>query len=264
MTLPPAKSYVDYQAVEVLLSLQQVRSDAPDEMTFLTIAQSMELMYKATHFEADVLRNHIAADRIEEAITSGERIRALIGLITNSWNVYATITPVGYLGFRDVLGTGSGFQSPSYRLLEFALGNRVAALAEHHRDTPWAWAMIEAEYAKPSVWDETNRLLARRSYDIPAALIERDWTEWYEPSEAVERAWLAAYGERSDEQLIRLGERLVDVAMQFSEFRAKHLLVVERTMGWRPGTGGTSGVGWLRTITEHRFFPELWSMRTAL
>jgi tryptophan 2,3-dioxygenase len=264
MTLPPATSYVEYQAVETLLELQHVRSDAPDEMTFLTIAQAMELMYKATHFEADVLRNHIAADRVEEAITSGERIRALIGLITESWNVYATITPVGYLQFRDALGTGSGFQSPSYRLLEFALGNRVAALADHHRNTPWAWTLIEAEYAKPSVWDETNRLLARRGYDIPASVVDCDWAEPYEPSTAVEHAWLAIYSAGTDTQLIRLGERLVDVAMQFSEFRAKHLLVVERTMGWRPGTGGTSGVGWLRTITEHRFFPELWSMRTAL
>jgi tryptophan 2,3-dioxygenase len=263
MTLPPARDYVEYQSNEEILSLQITRSDAADEPTFLTIAQAMELMYKATHGEASALRGYIAEDRIEDAITIGERVVALLGLATHSWNVYATMTPLGFLEFRHVLGTGSGFQSISYRLLEFSLGNRVPELAKHHEGMPWAWALIEAEYAKPSVWDEALRLIARRGFAVPADVLDRDWTVQYEPRPEVEAAWAEVYNS-GDAQLIRLGERLIDIAMQFSEFRAKHLLVVERTMGWRPGTGGTSGVGWLRAITEHRFFPELWSMRTTL
>ncbi|MFN0180492.1 MAG: tryptophan 2,3-dioxygenase [Gemmatimonadales bacterium] len=264
MSLPPAKDYAEYQSVEELLSLQRVRTGEHDEMTFMTIAQAMELGYKAAHLEAVAMRDHLAMDRVDDAITMGSRVATLIELFTTCWNVYATMTPLAYLGFRDALGKGSGFQSVSYRLLEFALGNRVAALANHHRDIPWAWALIEAEQSRPSLWDETNRLLARRGHPIPAALVERNWAEQYEAHPEVEQAWLGIYRSGEDPQLIRLGERLVDVAMRFSEFRAKHLLIVERTMGWRPGTGGTSGVGWLRTITEHRFFPELWSMRTLL
>jgi tryptophan 2,3-dioxygenase len=154
MTLPPARDYVEYQSNEEILSLQITRSDAADEPTFLTIAQAMELMYKATHGEASALRRYLAEDRVEEAITIGERIVALLNLTTHSWSVYATMTPLGFLEFRHVLGTGSGFQSISYRLLEFSLGNRIPELAKHHEGMPWAWALIEAEYAKPSVWDE--------------------------------------------------------------------------------------------------------------
>jgi tryptophan 2,3-dioxygenase len=264
MSLPPAQDYVEYQSLEQLLSLQKTRSVAHDEQTFLTIAQAMELTYKAAHFEAAAMRDRLAHDQVEEAITLGERVSTLIELFTTCWNVYATMTPMSYLQFRDVFGKGSGFQSVSYRLLEFALGNRVNALANHHRNIPWAWELIEIERAQPSLWDETNRLLARRGFVIPAVALERNWPEQYEAQAEIEQVWLQIYQSSSDPQLIRLGERLIDIAMHFSEFRTKHLLIVERTMGWRPGTGGTSGVGWLRMINEHRFFPELWSMRTML
>ena len=265
MSLPPATSYLEYQQVEKLLSIQNTRSTAPDEHLFLTVAQSMELIYHSSYHESVAMRDHLAADRVEEAIVLGERVARLIRLAADCWEVYDTITPQGFLAFRAGLGTGSGFQSPSYRLLEFVLGNRNVALAgQHLRGTDWAWALIEREVAVPSLWDESNRLLSRRGHSLPRELIERDWAAGYQPNEAVEAAWLAIYHSAPDSQLARLGERLIDIAGRFAEFRYKHLLVVERTMGWRPGTGGTTGVDWLRTIAQHRFFPELWAFRTTL
>lgn len=265
MTLPPATSYIEYQRVDELLRLQTLRSAAADEPTFLTLAQGMELLYKATYQEASVMRSHLGADRVEEAIVLGERVARMIRLAADCWEVYDTITPQGFLAFRDVLGTGSGFQSPSYRLLEFALGNRNLRLAEIHlKGTPWIWELVEREVGMPSVWDEANRLLARRGHSLPASVVARTWSDEYGQDPAVEAAWRAIYGPGGDGQLVRLGERLIDIAERFSEFRYKHLLVVERTMGWRPGTGGTTGVDWLRVIAQHRFFPELWAMRTTL
>lgn len=265
MTLPKATSYIEYQKAEEMLQLQLTRTAAADEPTFLTVAQAMELLYKAAHHEASVLRGTLAADQVDEAIVLGERLARMIRLSADCWEVYDTITPQGFLAFREVLGTGSGFQSPSYRLLEFGLGNRNLRLAEAHlRSVPWAWKLIEEEIAKPSVWDECVRLLARRGFPIPPLLVDRAWSTEYQPHPAVERAWASIYSPTGDPQLVRLGERLIDIAERFSEFRYKHLLVVERTIGWRPGTGGTTGVDWLRRIAEHRFFPELWAVRTTL
>ena len=263
--LPPANSYIDYQKAEELLGLQVTRSQAPDEHVFLTVAQAMELMYKAAYHECVIMRGHLAADRVDEAVTLGDRVARLIRLAADSWEVYDTITPQGFLAFRSVFGTGSGFQSPSYRLLEFALGNRNVALAKRHlQNIPWAWPLVEHEITEPSLWDESNRLLSRRGHVLAPDVTSRDWSEEYRVSEAVEAAWREVYQTTPDPQLIRLGERLIDIAERFSEFRYKHLLVVERTMGWRPGTGGTTGVDWLRTIAQHRFFPELWLVRTTL
>ena len=129
MSLPPATSYLEYQQVEKLLSIQNTRSTAPDEHLFLTVAQSMELIYHSSYHESVAMRDHLAADRVEEAIVLGERVARLIRLAADCWEVYDTITPQGFLAFRAGLGTGSGFQSPSYRLLEFVLGNRNVALA---------------------------------------------------------------------------------------------------------------------------------------
>lgn len=265
MTLPPATSYLEYQKAEEMLGLQITRSNAPDEPLFLTVAQGMELFYKATHHEVSVMRSYLASDRVEEAIVLGQRVARLVRLCSDCWEVYDTITPQGFLAFRHVLGTGSGFQSPSYRLLEFSLGNRNTRLAEVHlKSVPWAWELVERELGLPSLWDEVSRLLARRGYPLPASVVDREWSAEYRADDAVEATWKAIFSPGGDGQLVRLGERLIDIAERFSEFRYKHLLVVERTMGWRPGTGGTTGVDWLRTIAQHRFFPELWAMRTTL
>ena len=265
MSLPPATSYLEYQRAEELLRLQTTRTDAADEALFLTVAQGMELFYKATYSEAANMRSHLVHDRVEDAIVLGDRVARLIRLCADCWEVYDTITPQGFLAFRHILGTGSGFQSPSYRLLEFVLGNRNMRLAEMHlKAVPWVWELVEREIAHPSLWDEINRLLARRGHPLPPSVVERLWTAEYHPHEAVEKAWRSIFSPGGDAQLVRLGERMIDIAERFSEFRYKHLLVVERTMGWRPGTGGTTGVDWLRMIAQHRFFPELWAMRTTL
>jgi len=256
--------YADYQQLETLLSIQQTRSDSPDEPLFLTVAQAMELVFKATRDEAARVRTLVKADDLGEATDLLERVKRLLMALTACWDVHATITTTGYLGFRHILLDGSGFQSPSYRRLEFVLGNKQPSLAEVHRGTSF-WSQVETDLQEPSLWDEVHRLLARRGVlDWAAAVLHQDVAVHQEPSAEAEAAWLALYRAGVPADLLRLADRLVDLASTFHDFRQRHLVTVERLMGHRPGTGGTSGVPWLRRIADHRFFPELWSVRTLL
>ena len=256
--------YAEYQHLDVLLSIQQTRSDSPDEALFLTVAQAMELMFKATRDEVAAVRTFITRDDVGSATELVERPRRLLLALTACWDVHATITTAGYLGFRHILLDGSGFQSPSYRRLEFVLGNKQPKLAQVHRGTAFG-PDVERDLLEPSLWDEVHRLLVRRGLLEPnAAVLEADPALPYEPSEAVEAGWLNVYRDGGPVDLLRLADRLVDLASAFHDFRQTHLVTVERLMGHRPGTGGTSGVAWLRRIADHRFFPELWSVRTLL
>ncbi len=256
--------YADYQQLGALLSIQTTRSESPDEPLFLIVAQAMELMFKATRDEAAAVRSFVKADDLGSATELVERVKRLLLALTACWDVHATITTSGYLGFRHILLEGSGFQSPSYRRLEFVLGNKQPALAAVHRGTSF-WDVVEADLREPSLWDEVHRLLARRGFlASTASVLQQDTAVHQEPSAAVEAGWLGLYRAGEPADLIRFADRLVDLAATFHDFRQRHLVTVERLMGHRPGTGGTSGVPWLRRIADHRFFPELWSLRTQL
>jgi tryptophan 2,3-dioxygenase len=231
---------------------------------FLTVAQAMELMFKATRNEVANARAFVRRDDLGSAALLVERSKRLLLALTACWDVHATITTAGYLGFRHILLEGSGFQSPSYRRLEFVLGNKQPALAEVHRGTSF-WGEVEADLRDPSLWDEVHRLLARRGLLSAAApVLHQDPAAHHEPSTDAEAAWLEVYRAGAPADLVRFADRLVDLAATFHDFRQTHLVTVERLMGHRPGTGGTSGVPWLRRIADHRFFPELWSVRTLL
>jgi tryptophan 2,3-dioxygenase len=256
--------YADYQQLATLLSIQETRSDSPDEPLFLTVAQAMELMFKVTRDEAARVRGFVTEDDLGAATELIERVKRLLLALTACWDIHATITPAGYLGFRHILLEGSGFQSPSYRRLEFVLGNKQPALAEVHRGTAF-WPVVEADLRSPSLWDEVHRLLARRGLlPADAEVLRRDPAVPQEPSGEIEALWLERYRAGAPADLLRFADRLVDLASTFHDFRQRHLVTVERLMGHRPGTGGTSGVPWLRRIADHRFFPELWSVRTLL
>ena len=181
------------------------------------------------------------------------------------WDVLSTLTPFDYASFRDKLQQSSGFQSYQYRKLEFLLGNKNAALIEVHRGQEDVYRELERALHAPSVYDETLRLLARRGFDVPESRTERDWAEPYEPDPGVEAAWLEVYRDVTTHwDLYELAEKLVDVEDNFHQWRFRHMKTVERVIGYKRGTGGTSGVGYLRKALDLRFFPELWTVRTSI
>ncbi|MER7793305.1 tryptophan 2,3-dioxygenase family protein [Streptomyces sp. NPDC097640] len=257
--------YIDYQSIDVLLSLQRPRSDAPAELTFYVMGQVKELLFKLIYEELERTRALLDGDSVAEAAVNLRRLRRVVELLNGTWNVLSTLTPNEFNGFRDVLGSASGIQSYMYRMVEYALGNKVAALALPHRQVPHVHAQVQRALHEPSVYDAALRLLARHETPLPPSVLDRDFSQPYEPNGAVERAWAEVYrGKAATDPLPQLAEALMDVAEGFSRWRSLHLLTVERIIGFKPGTGGTEGAGWLRRVAEHRFFPELWTSRGLL
>jgi tryptophan 2,3-dioxygenase len=183
----------------------------------------------------------------------------------HAWDVLATMTPPEYSAIRPYLAQSSGFQSYQYRCIEFALGNKNAAMLKPHAHRPDLLALVQAAYEAPSLYDEALRLMARRGLPVPASHTERDWTQPYLESEAVEQAWLQVY--RQPEQhwdLYQLGEELTDLEDAFRLWRFRHLTTVERVIGLKRGTGGTGGTSYLRKMLDVVLFPEIWKLRTDL
>jgi tryptophan 2,3-dioxygenase len=185
--------------------------------------------------------------------------------LIQSWEVLSTMTPADYMKFRESLGQSSGFQSWQYRLLEFTLGNKDTRLIEVHAGDKAAYSALKRELATPSLYDESIRLLARRGFDIPAEYVERDWTKQYVSNPAVEAAWLDVYRDATGHwDLYELAEKLVDLEYRLQQWRFAHLKTVERIIGFKRGTGGSSGVGYLEHVLKRGFFPELISLRTSI
>jgi tryptophan 2,3-dioxygenase len=257
--------YVDYQFIDLLHTLQAPRSTAYDETCFLVMGQVKELLFNALHFELYNARQQIDNDQVIEAIRMISRAKSIVTYIAQSWDVLSTITADGFNEFRNTLGQASGQLSFMYRHVEFILGNKSARLARAHSNIAHVWPKMKEALEAPSLYDRTIALLARRGYAVDAQALERDWTQPYAPNESVERAWLAIYREaKTENNLYELGEALVALDDHISQYRWRHFTSVSRIIGHKPGTGGSAGVGWLRQVTEHRFFPELWSLRTAL
>ncbi|MDE1951135.1 MAG: tryptophan 2,3-dioxygenase, partial [Burkholderiales bacterium] len=174
-------------------------------------------------------------------------------------------TPPEYTAIRPYLGHSSGFQSWQYRCIEFSLGNKNPAMLAPHSHRPERLAQVEAAFRAPSLYDEALRLLARRGLAIPADHLERDWTQPYVASDAVEQAWLTVYREPDTHwDLYQLGEELTDLEDAFRLWRFRHVTTVERIIGFKRGTGGTNGVGYLRKMLDTVLFPEIWKLRTDL
>jgi tryptophan 2,3-dioxygenase len=193
------------------------------------------------------------------------RVSRIMEQLVHAWDVLATMTPPEYSAIRPFLGRSSGFQSWQYRCLEFRLGNKKGAMRRPHEHRPDRLAPVDVAFAAPSLYDEALRLLARRGLPVPADHVERDWTQPYEASEGVEAAWLEVY--RAPERhwdLYQLGEELTDLEDAFRLWRFRHVTTVERVIGFKTGTGGTQGVGYLRSMLDVVLFPELWRLRTDL
>ncbi len=253
--------YIDYQSIDLLLSLQHPRSEGYDEMCFYVMGQVKELLFKGLHFELVNAKRQLETDSIDNALHILGRATAFVGYITSSWDVLSTISTEGFNQFRDTLGTASGQLSFMYRHVEFILGNKSERLASAHDNVPHVWPAMEEALRSPSLYDEVIAVLARNGHAIDAEALDRDWSQPYVPNPSVEVAWRQVFAEPSTSSpLYRLGQALLALDEQFSIYRWRHFVSVERIIGYKAGTGGSSGVAWLEAVTRHRFFPEIWAV----
>jgi tryptophan 2,3-dioxygenase len=260
-----AMSYGDYLRLDQLLTCQQPVSEQHDEMLFIVIHQATELWMKLVLHELLRAIAQIRADDLAAAFKGLARVSRIQAQLIQSWDVLSTLTPADYLSFRDKLGQSSGFQSHQYRLIEFALGNKNAAMIEPHRHRPALYAALTTALGTPSLYDEAIALLARRGFAIDAAVLGRDVTVPHRSDDSVRAAWLAIYRDTSrDWELYQFAEELVDLEDWFQQWRFRHVTTVQRIIGFKRGTGGTAGVAYLKQALDIRFFPELWEVRTEL
>ena len=265
MTRSSDITYAGYLALDDLLSAQRPLSDQHDEMLFVVIHQTKELWLKQILHEVALAQAMVRAGDLVPAYKSLARVSRIQAVMTQSWDILSTMTPADYLRFRGALGASSGFQSDQFRRLEAMLGLKDASFLKFHIGRPEALAALEAAIAAPSLYDDALAQMAKAGLPVPADVLNRDVTQPYEPSEAVEAAWLEVY--RDTERwwaLYQLAEKLVDLDDALLTWRHKHVVTVERIIGRRRGTGGTEGAAYLASTLTKRCFPELWSLRTKL
>jgi tryptophan 2,3-dioxygenase len=244
MTATPAgMTYADYLHLDELLSAQQPLSDLHDEMLFIVIHHSKELWLKQMLHEVGLACRLVRDDKYAEAYKALSRVSRIQSVMTLSWDVLATLTPVDYSAFRDVLGTSSGFQSAQFRELEYRLGIKDPKFLDFYEGGSAGHARLTKALAEPSLWDQANAALERSGAGSWLA-VYRDADRWFE--------------------LYQLAEKLVDIDDALAAWRHKHVLTVERIIGMKPGTGGSAGAAYLRSTLDKRAFPELWSLRTDL
>ncbi|MER7009467.1 tryptophan 2,3-dioxygenase family protein [Dactylosporangium sp. NPDC000555] len=237
-------AYLDYEQIDTLLSLQRLRSDGAAELSFHIMGQVKELLFKLLHAEFSRARDELAADDPEAALWTLRRALPVQRLLVQVWDVLRAMSPAEFNEFRDALGSASGVQSFMYRRLEFVLGNKSPAMLRPHTGVPAIAEQLAADFAAPSLYDEAVRLLARRGAAIAPEHLAADVAAAYRPHSSVEQAWADCYDRGADPVLRRLAETLADVAYEFSRWRAVHLLIVERTIGDKPGSGASSGLAW--------------------
>ena len=265
MSFDGRMSYGDYLHIDRLLTSQRLLTGAHDEMLFIIQHQTSELWMKLALHELDAARRAIAEGRASEAFKMLARISRIFEQLNNAWDVLRTMTPSDYTTFREGLGQSSGFQSWQYRLIEFAVGNRNLAMLRPHAHRPDIMAMLEGELARPSLYDEALRHLARAGLPVPEAVLNRDLRETWVAQDAVRQVWEIVYRDPKQHwEAYELAEKLVDFEDYFRRWRFNHVTTVERVIGLKRGTGGTGGVSYLRRMLEVELFPELWHLRTTL
>ncbi|WP_214888710.1 tryptophan 2,3-dioxygenase [Exiguobacterium sp. s142] len=258
-------SYGDYLQLDPILSSQHRLSDHHDEMLFIIIHQTSELWMKLILHELTAAVTAIETGELERSFKMLARVSKIQQQLIQSWSVLATLTPAEYLEFRDELGSSSGFQSYQNRQIEFALGFKNARTLSVYAHDEALYPLLEASLNAPSIYDVTAREMHRRGLHIDADVLDRDVTQDWEWNESVENAWAAVYRDVNTYwDLYELGEKLLDIGNQQQMWRFNHMSTVERIIGQKMGTGGSSGVNYLRRVLDHRFFPELWTVRTKL
>ena len=265
MSFDGRMSYGDYLQIDRILGAQAPPTGAHDEMLFIIQHQTSELWMRLALHEMDAARRALAEDRAREAFKMLARIARIFEQLNNAWDVLRTMTPSDYTTFRDGLGQSSGFQSWQYRLIEFATGNRNTALLAPHAHRPDLLALLEAELARPSLYDEALRLLARRGLPVPQDVLTRDLRAPWVAHDGVQAVWAQVYRDpQAQWEAYELAEKLVDFEDYFRRWRFNHVTTVERVIGFKRGTGGTSGIHYLKRMLEVQLFPEFWHLRTVL
>ena len=260
-------TYGGYLRLDRLLSAQQPLSNPPhhDEMLFIVQHQTSELWLKLLIHELSAAVEHLRHDRVWQFGKVAARCKRVLDQLTAQWSVLETLTPSEYMEFRDILGPSSGFQSLQYRTVEFLLGNKNAAMLKVFAHDPQGQASLEAVLRAPSLYDEFLRYLARWGHAVPAAHLERDWSQPHVLDGSLVPVFERIY-EDTDRywREYQLCEDLVDLETQFQLWRFRHMRTVMRIIGFKRGTGGSSGVGFLKQALELSFFPELFEVRTRI
>ncbi|GAA1898763.1 tryptophan 2,3-dioxygenase [Lapillicoccus jejuensis] len=260
-------SYGDYLALPTLLSAQHPRSDPPqhDELLFIVQHQTSELWLKLLLHELRSARALLDTDDLAPALKRLARVKRILEVLVEQWSVLATLTPSEYAQIRPFLATSSGFQSWQYRAVEFLLGNKnpdMVVVFDHDED---AHALLTTLLHEPSLYDAFLAHLARRGYAVPAGLLARDVTRPHAPDEGLVDVVAAVYADPPAHWgVYETCEELVDVEDLVQQWRFRHLQVVQRTIGTRPGTGGSTGVAFLRRALDQTFFPELYAVRSRV
>ena len=258
-------SYGDYLQLDQVLSAQRPLSPDPNELLFIVQHQTSELWMKLMLHELTRAIEGVRTGDLQPAFKQLSRVSRIMEQLVHAWDVLATMTPPEYTAIRPYLGHSSGFQSWQYRCIEFACGNKNAAMLEPHRHVEARSDAVQEAFEAPSLYDETLRLMHRRGIEIPTDVLDRDITHQYTAHPGVEAAWIQVYRNPSAHwDLYQLGEELVDLEDAFRLWRFRHLTTVQRVIGFKRGTGGTSGVDYLRGMLDTVLFPELWSIRTQL
>jgi tryptophan 2,3-dioxygenase len=260
-------SYGDYLRLDLLLAAQQPQSEPPqhDELLFIVQHQTSELWLKLMVHELRSARDLLATDDLAPALKRLARIKHIQRVLTDQWAVLATLTPSEYAEIRPFLATSSGFQSAQYREVEFLLGNKDADMVRVFGHDRAAYTALETLLGEPSLYDEFLRYLARRGYAVPADVLERDVTVPHALSPGLVDVFATVYAAPAEHWgVYETCEELVDVEDNFQQWRFRHLQVVQRTIGHKVGTGGSSGVDFLRRALDLTFFPELFAVRTRV
>ncbi|MCZ8336130.1 MAG: tryptophan 2,3-dioxygenase [Rhodobacteraceae bacterium] len=265
MSFDGRMSYGDYLQIDRILGAQHCLTDAHDELLFIIQHQTSELWMRLALHEIDAARRCLDADRAPEAFKMLARVARIFEQLNSAWDVLRTMTPSDYSRFRDDLGQSSGFQSWQYRLIEFAVGNRNPAMLRPHAHRPDILSRLQAELARPSLYDAALAHVARLGLPVPAAILARDPAQSWAADDGVRAMWEQVYRDPSRHwQAYELAEKLVDFEDYFRRWRFNHVTTVERVIGFKRGTGGTSGVSYLRRMLDVQLFPELWQVRTTL
>ncbi|NLP61551.1 tryptophan 2,3-dioxygenase [Paraburkholderia sacchari] len=258
-------SYGDYLSLDSVLNAQHPLSPDHNEMLFIVQHQTSELWMKLALYELRAALACVHRDELPPAFKQLARVSRILEQLVQAWSVLSTLTPSEYTAMRPYLGASSGFQSYQYRQIEFLLGNKNAQMLKPHEHRPEVLAQVKATLEAPSFYDEVIRLLARRGFAIAPERLARDWTQPTLHDASVEAAWLEVYRNPSQYwDLYEMAEELVDLEDAFRQWRFRHVTTVERIIGFKQGTGGTSGAPYLRKMLDVVLFPELWHVRTVL
>lgn len=258
-------TYAGYLGLEQLLAAQHPRSDHPDELLFIIQHQTTELWFKLVLHELRGVREYLDADDVRRARKGLARVKHIFRTLTEQWSVLATLTPTEYGEFRGVLASASGFQSAQYRAVEFLLGNKHPGMLKVFEGDSEAHAVLSELLAAPTVYDAFLRLLARKGHPVPRGVLERDVSRPWVQHDDLLPVFAEIYGDTTTHWVAYATcEDLVDLEDAFQLWRFRHLRTVQRTIGFKTGTGGSSGVGFLKRALDLTFFPELSAVRTEL